>query len=139
MNGFRKEPLRRPCTILILLFSRNWLLMKMQIGLKRNAPRKMSAPSLNLNYFVLILRWMCTAVGTNALPCLEMHLVTNHLKHNTNCQTQGRDSRLWKSFWQRLIPPNSNPNAVRRTSRSGGKSFMRYKCWVENQSVWTGH
>lgn len=68
LNGFRKEPLRRPCTILILLFSRSWLLMKMQIGLKQNAPRKTSASSLHLNYFVLILSWMCTDVRTSSLP-----------------------------------------------------------------------
>lgn len=81
MNGFREEPLRRPCSILIFLFSRSWLLRKMQIGLRRNAPRKMSGSSLNLNYFVLILRWMCIAVGTSSPPCLRIHLVTNHLKH----------------------------------------------------------
>lgn len=135
MNGFRKGPLRVPCTILILLFSRNWLLMKMQIGLKQNAPRKMSASSLNLNYFVLILRWMCTAVGTSSLPRLQIHLVTNHLKHNTNCQTYGGDSRLWKSFWQRLIPSKSNENAEKIMRRSRGKSFKKYKCWVENKGL----
>lgn len=29
-------------------------------------------------------------------PCLQTHLVTNHLKHNTNCQAYGGESRLGK-------------------------------------------
>lgn len=109
LEWIQKEPLRRPCTVLILLFRRNWLLRKVQIGLKQNAPRKMSASSLNLNYFVLILRWMCTALGTS---CSAMARNASGeklwlLKHNTNCQVQVTPSKMWKSSSdKKSLPPN---------------------------------
>jgi len=102
--------------------------MIVQIKLKQNAPRKMSASPLNLNYFVLITRWMSTIVRTGASPCLDIGLwkiviYRTPYKMIDIC----KKIQIWKGCsGKKSFPPNICHNAMKITSRNGGKRFMKY-------------